>query len=183
MFRLVLIVVAAVGLEAATLERLSMNEMIMQSSDIVRARVASSRSAFRGPGGRDGMVYTWYTLQIEERWKGGPAKQMEVAVPGGAIQGLTQTIPGAPVLQAGDEYVFFVWTSRSGLAQIIGLVQGLFEIRPDAAGRKSVIRQATAESMLDPVTRRPVVDRGAKYGYQELKNLVLTTLAAGGAER
>ena len=42
------------------------------------------------------------------------------------------------MLKIGDEYVFFVWTSRSGLAQIIGLSQGLFNVLPDGKGVRKI---------------------------------------------
>ena len=171
---------AGAALHAATLARLSMDEMIDQSSDIVRARVVSSRSGFRGASGTRGMIYTWYTLNVIERWKGGNAAQGEVAVPGGSAQGLRQTISGAPALHPGDEYVFFVWTSRTGLAQIIGLSQGLFDVKPDAGGKLAATRAPATEPVLDPVTGKPVQDRGTRYTYDELKTMVSKRLAAAG---
>ena len=176
MLRLIAFLAAAACLPAATLERLSMDDMVSQSSDIVRARVTSSQAAFRGPAGRAGMIYTWYTLQIVERWKGPGGGQTQVAVPGGYTQGLRQTFAGAPLLQNGQEYVFFIWTSRSGLPQIIGLGQGLFDIVRDPQGNTGARRSAITEPMLDPVTRKQVADQGIKYGYDELKSLVLSKL-------
>jgi hypothetical protein len=176
MLRLIVLLAVAACLPAATLERLSMDDMISQSSTIVRARVTSSQAAFRGPAGRGGMIYTWYTLQIVERWKGASGGQMQVAVPGGNVQGLRQTIPGAPVLQNGQEYVLFIWTSRSGLPQIIGLAQGLFDVRRDLQGNTGVHRAAITEPMLDPVTRKQVADQGVRYSYDELRSLVLSRL-------
>lgn len=179
MLRLLALLAAGVALHAATLSRLSMDEMIDQSSDIVRARVVAERSAFRGAAGARGMIYTWYALQVIERWKGGKGTQLEVAVPGGASQGYRQTIAGAPSLHTGDEYVFFVWTSRSGLPQIIGLSQGLFNVKPDASGKLSATRAPASETVLDPGTGKPVQDRGVKYTYDELKALVSTRLSGG----
>ena len=163
-------------IQAATLERLSLDDMTAKSSDIVRARVVSTGTILRGSAAR-GMVYTTYTLDVSERLKGPSGKRMTVAVPGGSTVGLTQTIAGSPVLKVGDEYVFFVWTSRSGLAQIIGLSQGLFSVLPDSKGALNVSRSATPELMLDPVTGKAVADTAVRYGYQELKSLVESRLA------
>jgi len=51
----------------------------------------------------------------------------------------------------------FLWTSKSGLTQVIGLSQGLFAVVPDSAGNSMVIRAAASEHML---TLRP-----ARYGF------------------
>src|SRR5947209_13642808 len=174
MLRIIALLVAAVFSQAATLQRLSMDEMIGQSSDIVRGRLVSSSTAFRGAAGRSGMIYTWYTLQVIERWKGGPSAQIQVAVPGGETGGYRQTIAGAPVLESGKDYVFFIWTSPRGLPQILGLSQGLFDVRPDSNGNLGAHRAAITEPMLDPVTRKQVADQGLAYSYTDLKNLVLS---------
>ncbi len=177
MLRMIALLAAASAcLPAATLERLAMDDMISRSSAIVRARVTSSQAAFRGPAGPGGMIYTWYNLQVVESLKGANAAPVQVAVPGGFTQGLRQTIAGAPVLQNGQEYVLFIWTSRSGLPQLIGMSQGLFDIRRDLQGNTGVHRAAITEPMLDPVTHKQVADPGVRYTYEELKSLVLTKL-------
>src|SRR5271166_6609582 len=102
-------------LGATTLQKLSMDDMIQKSTLIVRAKVVSSRSAFLG---RD--ILTYYQLQVLEGWKSA-VTQTEVAIPGGAVGGLRQMAAGSPTLKIGDEYVIFLWTSRTGLTQIIGL--------------------------------------------------------------
>lgn len=125
------------------LQKLSMDEMIQKSTLIVRAKVTGSHAAFLG---RD--IYTYYQLQVLEGWKLA-GQQIEVAVPGGAARGLRQLAPGSPSLNPGDEYVMFLWTSRSGLTQIIGLSQGLFSVKLNSAGDAVLIRPAGADMMLD----------------------------------
>src|SRR3974390_1382558 len=108
-------IIVALAASAASLERLSMDDMVQKSTDIVRVRVVNSSASFRGR-----TIYTHYTVQIEERWKGNATSQMDAAVPGGTVLNVRQTFPGAPGLNHGSEYVLFLWTSRSGLTQIIG---------------------------------------------------------------
>jgi hypothetical protein len=179
MLRIFALLAVAVCSEAATLQYLPMDEMVGKSSDIVRARVVSSSAAFRGPATNAGMIYTWYKLQVIERWKGGTSAQAQVAVPGGEVAGFRQTIAGAPVLETGKEYVLFIWTSPRGLPQIIGLTQGLFDLKSDSSGNLRAHRPAISETMLDPVTRKQVVDRGISYTYGDLKNLVLKKVNGG----
>jgi hypothetical protein len=129
-----------------------MDDMIQQSTSIVRAKVTSAHGAFRG---RD--IYTYYQLQILETVKSGgpqPSTQTEIAVPGGVAAGVRQPVAGAPSLTVGAEYVLFLWTGRSGLTQVIGLSQGLFSVIPDPSdratpGSSTVVRAAAVDTMLD----------------------------------
>jgi len=129
---------------ATTLLKLSTDDMIRQSSGIVRAKVTGSYAAYRGQD-----IYTYYQLQVVETLKAGGAQTMTVAIPGGAAKGLRQMVPGAPVLATGQEYVIFLWTSRSGLAQVIGLSQGLFGVTTDASGATILVRMASTGLMLN----------------------------------
>lgn len=133
---------------AATLERLSTREMVLQSTDIVRGRVLTSSVSLRGPQGR-GILYTHYSIQVIERWKGNSANKLDLAVPGGSMNNVRQTFPGTPTLNPDTEYVFFLWTGRSGLTQIIGLSQGLLNVQLDASGQTIVGRGASSEPMVD----------------------------------
>src|SRR5438552_1969985 len=94
-------------------------------------------------------IYTYYHLEVSEMWKGAPASQLEVAVPGGSLKGQRHAVAGAPTFVIGDEYVLFLWTSRSGLTQVIGLSQGSFSVKADASNTLLLLRPAIAESMLD----------------------------------
>src|ERR1700723_2824647 len=94
---------------ATTLLKMSMNDLITQSTHIVRARITGSRSAAIG---RD--IYTYYQLEVSETLKQGAILPAEVAVPGGVYGNLRQIGVGSPVLIQGQEYVLFLWTSRSG---------------------------------------------------------------------
>jgi hypothetical protein len=170
MFRFVLLI-AALGLTAtaATLEKLSTDKMIAQSTEIVRGKVTGVTSSFRGTAGRGGMIYTHYSVSVTERFKGASASKIDVAVPGGTAQGFRQVFAGSPALNQDQEYVLFLWTSRTGLTQIIGLTQGLFTMTLDASGKQVLSRNASTESMLDPETGRAITDTGMKLTVTDLK--------------
>lgn len=129
---------------ATTLERLSLDDMIQKSTGVVRAKVTGSVPVMVGAD-----IYTYYHVSVSETWKGQSAAQMDVAVPGGALRGQRQSIAGAPTLNVGEEYVLFLWTSRSGLTQVIGLSQGVFSVKSDAANTLVLLRPAASEVMLD----------------------------------
>ncbi len=160
---------------ATTLLRLSMDDMIQQSTAIVRAKVTGSSSAFRGQD-----IYTYYQLQILEAVKPGgqTSTQTEVAVPGGIAGGVRQVVAGAPTLTVGGEYVLFLWTSRSGLTQAIGLSQGLFSVAYDASGNASVSRPAAASTMLD-INGNVASDQAVSLKWSDLRTHIQQKLGAG----
>jgi hypothetical protein len=161
----------------ATLERLSLEEMTEKSTAIVRGRVVSSRSSLRGP-----LIYTHFTVQVLERWKGAEAEQVEVAVPGGVAAGLRQTFAGAPELTPGGEYVLFLWTGRSGMTQVIGFSQGVFTLQSDGAGGTLAARAASTEAMLDSKTGQIVNDATLQLSLGALRAKVTSALGGRGRQ-
>jgi hypothetical protein len=178
-FELALFVIAcALPLQCATLERLSFDDMAARSTLIVRGKVADSWAAMTG-----GVIYTHYRIQVSESFKGGARDSVEVMVPGGAVNGMRQTFSGAPALNQGDEFVFFLWTSRQGITWITGLTQGLFALAADGSTDPNANRAASRELMLDPATARPVKDVAVSMRLSELRTRIAAALAAkGGAQ-
>lgn len=159
---------------SATLERLSLDEMIGKSTTIVRAKVMGSHAAMSGT-----IIYTYYTIQVTEQFKGTSPASVTFAVPGGVANNRRQTFPGAPEFKAGDDFVFFLWTGKSGTTQIIGLTQGLFRLSPGAAGDAVATRPASAELMLDRATGEPVRDQSVVMNLSDLRAHIASVLGAG----
>ena len=159
-------------LQGATLERLTLDDMIGKSTAIVRGTVTDTWAAFTG---RD--IYTHYKIQVSEGFKGPAQKTVEIMVMGGTVGELHQTVAGAPVLNRGDEFVFFLWTSKSGITWITGLTQGLFAL-PAAnstdAGKidPMATRAANRELMLDAATARPVKDNAVSMKLSDLRKRI-----------
>jgi hypothetical protein len=145
--------------------------MIAKSTAIVRGRVTGSWSAFSRP-----VIYTHYTIQVAERFKGTGGSSVEVVVPGGVANNLRQAFPGAPVLNSGEEYVLFLWTSRAGLTQVIGLTQGLFSLSTETPADPMATRSASQELMLDRESGRPVKDQTLTMRLSELRTRIANTL-------
>jgi hypothetical protein len=159
----------ASGLGATTLQKLGLDEMIQLSTGIVRAKVNGSYS---GAVGSD--IYTYYKLQVLESFKG--TSSPDIAVPGGAAGGHRQVVAGAPELKAGQEYVLFYWTSKSGLTQLLGLSQGLFSERAGDPGNPLLVRPAAAETMLDK-NGNAVQDQPMSLHLTDLRTKVRSILA------
>ena len=155
---------------ATTLLKMSMNDLILQSTSIVRARITGTRSAAVG---RD--IYTYYQLQVSDTLKKGAILPAEIAVPGGVYGTLRQIGIGSPVLTEGREYVLFLWTSRSGMTQVIGLTQGMFNLTQDASGATTLNRPAISDQMLDK-SGKPVTDTGMTMKWSDLRAQIVQTL-------
>src|ERR1700722_13396983 len=164
--RIAAVLCALSGLAAATtLQQLSTNAMIQQSTAIVRVQVTGSTPVLRG---RE--IYTQYQFTVLETLKAAPngVDANSVSVPGGTMQGIRQMVAGAPALVSGQQYVIFLWTSKSGLTQIIGLSQGLFNVMQDSSGAQVLVRPATAATMVGQ-NGAPVADTAVTMTLSALR--------------
>ena len=153
---------------ATTLQQLSLDDMTRKSTAIVRGTVQLTHGAMHR-----GNIYTHYTVQVVEQWKGAPARQLDFVLPGGTANGLQQAVPGAPALVNGQEYVLFLWTSGSGLTHVIGMSQGVF-----VSANGLVTRGAIQESMLNS-NGSSVSDPGMQMTLPAMRSRVATVLNGG----
>jgi hypothetical protein len=155
---------------ATTLLQMSTNDLIVQSTAIVRARITGARTAAKGND-----IYTYYQIQVSETLKKGAILPAEFAVPGGVYGNLRQIGVGSPTFTKGQEYVLFLWTSRSGMTQVIGLSQGMFSLSQDASGTTVLKRPAIDDQMLDK-SGKPVTGTAVTMKWSDLRALIVKTL-------
>jgi hypothetical protein len=153
--------------------------MIQKSTMIVRGTIQpGSSAALKGS-----LIYTHYQLLVTTVLKPAPGQTIsptiDVAVPGGALNGLQQPVAGAPMLTSGQDYVFFLWTSKTGMTQVIGLSQGLFNVTTNAQGQLMVSRDAATAMMLDSAGQ-PVTDSNLQMPLAQLVSKIQAVLAGGG---
>ena len=177
MRKLILLAAAAAcftSLPGSTLQRLSLNDMILKSTTIVRGSIQPGTStALRGP-----LLYTHYQLMVTAAFKGTPGQVIDLAVPGGALSGMQQPVAGAPQLYPVQDYLVFLWTSKTGLTQVIGLSQGLFNIATNAQGQVMVSRGAANATMLDS-SGQVVADSSLQMPLSQMITKIQTVLAGG----
>ncbi len=176
-----LILLAAIAaclapLPGATLLKLSLDDMIQKSTAIVHGTVQPTAAAFRGA-----MIYTHYQVQVKSTYKGSAARTWDVAVPGGAVNGVEQYFAGAPMLTAGQDYLLFLWTSKTGLTQVIGLSQGLFNVSSNSAGQLIVSRGATTETMLN-ASGQVITDINIRMTLAQMSSRIQAALAGGSGQ-
>ena len=138
-----LLVLVAIA-PAATLQRLTLDDMSDKATAIISGKVVSSYTATHG-----NMIATHYKIQVSETWKGPVLGTVEVMLPGGIAGGVRQSFAGVPQLAPGKQYLMFLWAGKSGYNQLLGLTQGLFDLANDSTGTPVVSRRISAEMMLD----------------------------------
>lgn len=174
-FAPLLLTVCLTPLFSATLQQLSMNDLIVKSTAIVHGKVTGSSAAFSNR-----IIYTHYTVQVSERFKGPSQTSIDVVVPGGTVGNLRQTFAGTPAFNVGDDYVFFLWTGRNGLTQVMGLTQGLFAVAQDGSSDPVATRTASHETMLSAVSGQQVKDQAVSMKLSQLRILISSTLNPSG---
>jgi len=160
-------------LPGSTLLQLSLNDMITKSTAIVHGTVEPTYSDVRGS-----VIYSHYQVQVTKSYKGAAVGTLDLAVPGGMLNGARQFVAGAPGLQAGQDYFLFLWTSKSGLTQIIGLSQGLFQVISNSSGQLIVSRAAVSERMLDS-SGQIITDLNIQMPLTQMANRIQSVLAGG----
>ena len=175
-FMLGLLAATLVPLPGSTLQQLQLDDMIRLSTVIVHGKAQQTVSAYRGS-----IIYTHYQVRVSETLKGPAASQLDIVVPGGAANQFQQTFAGAPTLAPGQDYLLFLWTSKSGLTQIIGLSQGLFIVTSNTAGQLIVTRTASSEPMVN-ISGQSVTDSAMQMSFSDLRSRIQKTLSAGGGK-
>jgi hypothetical protein len=160
----------------STLQRLSLTDMIQKSTLVVRGTVQKGTSAEL----RGSLIYTHYHLTVTAAFKGTPGSPVDIAVPGGVLNGMQQPVAGAPALTPGQDYIIFLWTSKTGLTQIIGLSQGLFTVTT-SGGQPIVSRGASSSPMVDSAGQS-VTDSNIQMPLSQLVSTIQAALAGGNGQ-
>lgn len=135
---LALLAAVSIACPAATLKMMSLDQMADESQTVVHGRVVASRAEWNST---HTSIVTVYTVKPDRYLKGALGATFELTQLGGQVRNLAMQAPGAPHFRVGEEVVLFVWTdSVERLHQAIGFEQGVFRVRTDPGGVRSVNR-------------------------------------------
>jgi hypothetical protein len=117
---------------AAHVERMSVPELAAVSPHIVVALVESREVRWNA---RHTLLFTDYTLRIEDRLRGGASDRVSISVPGGTLGNLSDETCVTVHLEPGSRYLLFLGRlDQPGMTPILGAWQGMFrEIPGDLA--------------------------------------------------
>jgi hypothetical protein len=107
------------------------------SDAVVHAQVVRRTSAW-GAGG--GQIFTKVVLHSLETWKGEPAPEVTVLVPGGDVGELSQTVQGSAQFQDGEEVVVFLRRRGKDLFAVERFALGKFAVGAPAGLPKRALR-------------------------------------------
>ncbi len=161
----------AAPLSGVMMQQLSMDDLAVQSTAIIRGQVLNSYMAQSGT-----IIYTHYRITVSETWKGSSAVTIDVALPGGTAGNLRQTYPGVPQLNPGVDYVLYLWTApSSGITFPTGFSQGIFTVTGATPAALMTTRPAATELMLNSAGR-PVQDQPVSLRLTDMKSQVAAAI-------
>ena len=114
---------------ATTIELLSFSEMTDSSELIVSGQIADSWSSWDS---EHKYIWTHYRILVSNALKG-QGSQVEIAEPGGVVDGIGMKIGGSTGFRQGETVLVFLQRMPNGYLRTAGLGQGKYSV--DATGR------------------------------------------------
>jgi hypothetical protein len=111
--------------------------LTLASDAVVHAQVVRRTSAW-GKGG--GQIFTTVVLRTLETWKGAPAAEVALLVPGGEVGELSQSVQGSAQFRDGEEVVVFLRRRGKGLFAVERSALGKFAVGAPAGLPKRAVR-------------------------------------------
>lgn len=108
--------------------RLSVEELVRQSDVIARGRIVRSWTAMDT---ENRFIWTHYQVRVSGVLKGQPATSLEIAEPGGTLNGITLLTPGAAHYRLHEEIAVFLYRTPLGYLRTTNYGEGKFTITVD----------------------------------------------------
>lgn len=93
-------------------------------------------------------ILTYSTFEVLNTFKGAPAQQVTVVVPGGSVGGIHQSSVGLPTFVEGSEHVIFIRNTKVG-PTVLYFDQGDYDVRTNERGEKIITPVATGAVHID----------------------------------
>lgn len=112
------------AIQATTVQRLTLEDLVKKAHHIVSGRVKQSRTYWSSNGK---MILTDFTIEVDESIKGQSSGLLQVTTIGGKIGTLELHVSGMPAFEKDENVVLF--TEPSGPYEVVlGLGQGKFSV-------------------------------------------------------
>jgi hypothetical protein len=113
-------------------------ESLTAAADLVVHAQVSGRSSAYGVGG--GEIFTTIVLHPIETWKGDPATEVRLVIPGGEVGELSQTVAGMARFRDGEEVVVFLKRGAGGVFGLQRMALGKFAVGAPSGLPKRALR-------------------------------------------
>ncbi|PYS56139.1 MAG: hypothetical protein DMG13_01270 [Acidobacteria bacterium] len=111
-------------LEATTVRRLSLDDLVSKSRSIVIGHVLESRTFWTDD---HKLIMTAYTVQVQENIKGNTPQIIVITTIGGQVGNTVLHVAGMPMFENGESAVLFLEQSGA-YTTVVGLNQGKFPV-------------------------------------------------------
>lgn len=148
---------------ATTVRPPSFDQLVAESSSVVRATVVSKRCEWR-TSGDSRFIVTVVSFDLNESITGEAPQRFELEFLGGEIGGEAVVVAGQPVFKPGDEDVLFVDRRKSSVCPLVAMMFGRYLVVQDADGQPFIARQngvplAAVEEVSTPLLDGPMAQR------------------------
>jgi hypothetical protein len=147
------VILVTARLQATVLVPASIGELAREAGAIVRGRVLAAEPRFT-PDRR--AIETLVTVDVEETLKGSLGATVQFLVPGGTLGRYRSILVGAPAFTPGQHVVVFLGWHGPSYPYVLGLGQGVFQLRADGANAWLV----TPSPVPAPLTGTATIVRG-----------------------
>lgn len=152
LFSLYLFFIDPAPAHATTLIKMDLKELVRHSDQIITGRVLSLKGVYE-----HGRVFTYVTIKVTERLKGGGQSQVTLRLLGGLTKDLGTLIAGqANFFEGEDTLVFLQQQSASKYLIVTGMSQGKFTLSPTDTSNQPryVIPQGVSTPLLQPLLQK-----------------------------
>jgi hypothetical protein len=171
-----LIAILCTSTALASVEELSLEELVRKASTILHGVVTDIRSQWNND---QTMIYTYVTVSVKDYLKGGSeTKEVTIEVPSGTVGEITLWVSDTPTFEKDQEVILFL---REEYFQIVGWYQGKYTIVDNIVVEKGIpVNQfigqihAIMENLGIPVEPTPAPEKGLmkpaveKFGHEHL---------------
>lgn len=185
-WKLVTLALALISLCAwdshAQVRKMGIEECLLTADSVFVGTVVGAQPRW-GEGKR--LIWTDYTFEVGEVWKGPESSRCVVSVGGGTLEGKTIYLTEVPNFEMGATYLVCAYDNRRLYAEgVVGVEQGLFEeVLETASGRRVLV---DARGFLLEIRENGSIRRGApteKVGPGTVRALTEAELSARDASR
>lgn len=132
---------------ASVFEPVSDQQLVCESTDVVRGTVANVQSAWDR---QHQAIWTTATLNVQEVIRGSlaPGASLTVKEVGGTVDGYTIQAEGFPTFREGEEVVALLkpWEDEPSAYRVWGYNRGKFKVDRRGVGKPTTIRHDVTES-------------------------------------
>lgn len=118
----------------------SVESMGSDAPFVVRGEVSGVRTFWNDTHSR---ILTEVSVQVSERYKGAPPREVRIVQMGGVLDGVRMTVAGSLEWKSGEDVVLFLEDSLPGRYRVAGFTQGKFEVQRDPRTGEEFVMQAS----------------------------------------